>query len=263
MGQKHIGHRLDFRHFQHSEVGLPLRESIQGIVVGAEIVRPGLPSNRSIEHLAQGRTINDATPNSKTNNATRELIHHDENPIGSQRCGFTSEQIATPQTVLHVTKQGEPQRGASRIRFRRVMNAQDTANNIFVDFNAESQPDLLGNAGTAPVRITPFQFNDCLDEFFIRSFFIRLIPARGGRRTIGFLQDPLRVLSGEVRRLALATNSGSGCDADAGAAPALAGAALRSGSLREPSLRSAPAKPRRKNTTKRTHVCLLLSRPAH
>ena len=143
---KAVGHRLDFRHFQHPEVGLPLRESIQGIVVGAQIVRGDLPSNRSIEHLTPGRTINDAPPNTKTNDATRELIHHDENPIGLQRCGFTSEQIAAPQTVLHVAKEYEPRR-ASRIRFRRVMNAQDTANNIPVDFNAESQRDLLGDAG--------------------------------------------------------------------------------------------------------------------
>jgi hypothetical protein len=63
---------------------------------GTEIDRRSLPSNRSIEHFAQGRAINDAAPNTKTNYATRELIHHDENPIGSQRCGFTPEQIAAP-----------------------------------------------------------------------------------------------------------------------------------------------------------------------
>jgi hypothetical protein len=85
-----------------------------------------------MEHPAQGRSINDASLNSKANNATRELIHHDENPMGSQRCGFASEQIAAPQTVLQVAKEGEPGR-ASRIRFRPVMNAQDTTNNIFVD----------------------------------------------------------------------------------------------------------------------------------
>ena len=50
------------------------------------------------------------------------------------------------------------------------MNAQDTANNIPVDFNAESQGDLLGDAGATPVRIATFQFNDCVNEFLIRSF---------------------------------------------------------------------------------------------
>jgi hypothetical protein len=47
-----------------------------------------------------GNTEHDASLNTKTNNATRELIHHDENPMCPQGCGFTSEQIAAPQTVL-------------------------------------------------------------------------------------------------------------------------------------------------------------------
>src|ERR1019366_9379068 len=102
-------------------------ESIQGIVVGAEILGRCLPSNRSIEHPAQGRPINDAALNTKTNNAARELIHHDENPMGSQRGGFTSEQIAAPQTVLHVAEKREP---GWTSQIRSVMNAQDTANNI-------------------------------------------------------------------------------------------------------------------------------------
>jgi hypothetical protein len=45
------------------------------------------------------------------------------------------------------------------------MNAQDTANNILVDFSAESPRDLLGDSGATPVGITPLQFDDCVDEF--------------------------------------------------------------------------------------------------
>jgi len=71
-------------------------ESIQGIVVSTEVVRRCLPASRSIEHPAQGRPINDAALNPKTNNATGELIHHDENPVRSQGCGLTAEQIAAP-----------------------------------------------------------------------------------------------------------------------------------------------------------------------
>jgi hypothetical protein len=41
---------------------------------------------------------------SKPNNATRELIHHNQNPMSSQRGGFTTEQIAAPQTILGVAK---------------------------------------------------------------------------------------------------------------------------------------------------------------
>jgi hypothetical protein len=97
-----------------------------------------LTANRSIQHPAPGRAINDAALNTKTNNATGELIDHDENPVRSQRCGFTAEQIVTPQTVLHVAEERQPG-WASRVRLRPVMKAQDTANNILVDFNAESQ----------------------------------------------------------------------------------------------------------------------------
>ena len=39
------------------------------------------------------------------------------------------------------------------------------------------QGDLLGDAGTTPVAITPFQFNDGVDEFFLRSFRARRTPA--------------------------------------------------------------------------------------
>jgi hypothetical protein len=50
------------------------------------------------------------------------------------------------------------------------MGPPQWGHHILVDGNAESQGDLLGDAGTTPVAITPFQFNDCVDEFFIRSF---------------------------------------------------------------------------------------------
>jgi len=75
-----------------------------------------------------------------------------------------------------VAEERQP-RWASRTRFRPVMNAEDTANHIFVDCNAESRRELLGDAATAPVEIAPFQFDDCLDEFFLRSFRARRTPA--------------------------------------------------------------------------------------
>jgi Replication initiator protein A len=59
-----------------------------------------------------------------------------------------------------------------------VMNPQDTANNILVDINAESQCDLLGNPGTAPAG---FHFNDGVYAFFLPTYGLpwgqdRLIP---------------------------------------------------------------------------------------
>jgi len=41
---------------------------------------------------------------------------------------------------------------------------------VFVDLDTEGQRDLLGNSRAAPTGITPFHFNDGIDEFFGRSF---------------------------------------------------------------------------------------------
>jgi hypothetical protein len=62
------------------------------------------------------------------------------------------------------------------------MNAQDTADNILVDLNGESQRNLLRNSGTAPVGITPFHFNDGVDQFFLRSTRARPTPALGRKQ---------------------------------------------------------------------------------
>ena len=49
------------------------------------------------------------------------------------------------------------------------MTAEDTANYILIDLDAESQRDLLSNAGTAPTRITSFHRHDGVDEVFVGS----------------------------------------------------------------------------------------------
>ena len=79
------------------------------------------------------------------------------------------------------------------LRFRPVMNAQDTANDILVDLDGESQRDLLGDSGTAPVGITPFHFNDGVDEFFLRSIRARPTPTLG-RKQHAVLSSPQHVM---------------------------------------------------------------------
>ena len=138
--------------------------------------------------------MHNAALNTKANNATRELIHHDENPICSQRCGFTSEQIAVPQSVPGAAEKREPG-WTSGIRFWLLMNAQYSANIILVDFDAESQGDLLGNSWATPVGITPFHFNDRVDEFLIRSFRAGQTPALGRKQhaVLSFRQHVLEM----------------------------------------------------------------------
>ena len=137
-------------------------------MIRAEVFRQTLSANRSTEHPAQRHTVNDAAADGKAHDATRKLVHHEENPIGSRRSGFAAEQIAAPQTVLRVAEKGEP--GLTlRVWVRLVVRTQDTANHVFINVDEESQRDLPGNAGTAPVGITSFHCHDEIDEFFFRS----------------------------------------------------------------------------------------------
>ena len=107
---------------------------------------------------------------------------------------------------------------ASRIRFRPVMNAEDTANYILVDGDAESQGDLLGDAGTTPVAIPPFQFNDGVDEFCMRSLRARRTPAlvRKQHAVLSFGQHVVEMqlawmASGRWRNAERVPGSSKGC----------------------------------------------------
>jgi hypothetical protein len=195
MRKRHVRNGLDFRHLEYSKIGLPLVESIQRIMIRAEIFGQALSANRSMEHPAERHPIDDAAVDAKPNHATRTLVHHDENPMCSQCGGFASEQIATPQTILRVAEKREP---GWTCRFRPVMNAQDAANNILVDLDGESQRDLLGNSGTAPTGITPFHFNDGVDEFLLRSIRARPTPALG-RKQHAILSSPQHAMEMQQR----------------------------------------------------------------
>ena len=101
-------------------------------MVRAEVLRQGLPSSRSIEHPAQPHAIDDAALHANADDATRALVHHDENPVRAQDRRFTSKQIETPQTVLRVTEGREPGR-PRRVRFRPVTNGENSPHHILVD----------------------------------------------------------------------------------------------------------------------------------
>jgi len=137
-------------------------------MIGGQILGQRVPADRSLEHSAQGGPVHDASVDAKTNDAACELVHHHENPVGSQGCRFASEQIPAPQTVLRVAEKGEPGR-TLRIRIWPVVSAQDPADYVFVDFNSESQGDLFGNARTAPGGILPLHGKHGVDEFLSRS----------------------------------------------------------------------------------------------
>ena len=69
-----------------------------------------------------------------------------------------------------------------RIALRPVMSGENATHDILVDLDAEGQGELLSHSRATPVRITLFHFNDCVDEFFLWSFWARLTPALGRKQ---------------------------------------------------------------------------------
>jgi hypothetical protein len=96
MRQRHVRNSLDLRHLEHPEISLPLVESIERIMIRAEVFWQAMPANGPVEHAAQCHTINDAAVKAKADDATCKLVHHNENPMCSQCCRFAAEQIAAP-----------------------------------------------------------------------------------------------------------------------------------------------------------------------
>ena len=83
MRQWNVRHGLDFLDLENSQIGLPLLEPIQRIMIGAEILRQCLRVNGAVEHPTQDYAIYNTWVNGKANDPSRELIHHDQDPVGS------------------------------------------------------------------------------------------------------------------------------------------------------------------------------------
>jgi hypothetical protein len=49
------------------------------------------------------------------------------------------------------------------------MDSENPADHVFVDLDPEGKSDLLGDSLAAPSAITPFHFNDSVDQLFRRS----------------------------------------------------------------------------------------------
>ena len=104
-----MGHCLDFCYVQDAQIGLPLLESIQRIVVGAKVLRHrSTASNGLIEHPAERETIDHSGMDAEADDPASILIHVDQDPVSPQRGRFAPEQIDTPETVLQMSNEGQP-----------------------------------------------------------------------------------------------------------------------------------------------------------
>jgi hypothetical protein len=75
------------------------------------------------------------------------------------------------------------------------MNAQHTADKVFIDLHTESQRGLLSNAGTTPAGIAPFHCHDGLDEVFVGSLRARptAVPRRKQHAGLSFAQHTVEM----------------------------------------------------------------------
>src|SRR5215475_5862407 len=143
-------------------------------MIRAQILRQAATSNRVIEHPAQSRTVYGSPVDPKPNDPPRKLVHHDQDPMGCQRCRLAPEQITTPQAVLHMAEKRQPRWAG--IRVRPVVKAQDSANHVLIDLDAKSQSNLLRDSRAAPAGIPPFHLHNRSDEFLSRSLRSRVTP---------------------------------------------------------------------------------------
>ena len=89
-----VGDGLDFCHLQDPQIGLPLVELIERIMVGAEVLwQPALTSNGAVKHATECDPIDRAGMDAETNDPSRVLIHNHQDPVGAQGYRLTAEQI--------------------------------------------------------------------------------------------------------------------------------------------------------------------------
>src|SRR5215470_15346295 len=162
MGERHIRNGLSFYDLQYPQIGLPLVEAIPRIMIRAQILRQAATSNRVIEHPAQSRTVYGSPVDPKPHDPPRKLVHHDQDPMGCQRCRFAPEQITTPQAVLHMAEKRQPRWAG--IRVRPVVKAQDSANYVPMDLDAKANVICWAIRGQPPAGIPPFHLNNSSDE---------------------------------------------------------------------------------------------------
>ena len=109
---------------------------VQRIVIGAEIFRQTCTSYRLLEHPAERQAIDDSTLDPESDDSPCVLVHDDKDPICLQGDRFTSEQIEAPQTVLHMTDEGQP--GWTASDRRRAMFGENPPNHVLINSCSES-----------------------------------------------------------------------------------------------------------------------------
>src|ERR1039457_6395850 len=134
------------------------------VLISSQMLWERLSRFGVVEHATDRHAVEVRRLDAEANDAAREVIHHNHDPIALEHNGFTAEQIDAPQAFLHVSDEREP--GGSLISGgRSQMPSEDAAHDILVDLDAERMGHLLGNARTTEARIVVLHFEDRRDEF--------------------------------------------------------------------------------------------------
>ena len=65
------------------------------------------------------------------------------------------------------------------VLFRPIVAGENPSNNVFVDWDVESQGNLLSNSRTAPGGIALLHLDDGFNEFFVGPLWSGLTPVLG------------------------------------------------------------------------------------
>jgi hypothetical protein len=68
-------------------------------MIRTEMSRHTLPSNRRVEHAADVGAGHRAVVHAEADEATRELVHDHEHPLGLEHDGLAAKQVHAPKAV--------------------------------------------------------------------------------------------------------------------------------------------------------------------
>ena len=84
-------------------------------MIGAEVSRCALTMNGGVEHPAEVGASDRTTVHPDADEATRELVHHDEHPVAPEHDGLASKEVNAPQAISRVSDERQP-RGSGAAR---------------------------------------------------------------------------------------------------------------------------------------------------
>ena len=101
-------HGLEFVDLENAKVR-PLTVRLEErIMIGAEVPRCTLTMDGGVEHAANVGSRDGSSVHADTHEATRELVHDDEHPVGPEHDRFTAKEVHAPETVCGVSDQRQP-----------------------------------------------------------------------------------------------------------------------------------------------------------